>query len=192
MDDLLIIKNKIHELRGQRVMLDFDLAALYGVETKVLKQSVKRNIRRFPSDFMFELSQEEFDVLRSQFVTSKGRGGMRYLPYAFTEHGVAMLSSVLKSDTAIEININVIRAFVAVRQVIASNPVTQRLTNLEKDFKELKADLEEIFSDYNDINEDTRTQLEAINISLVELQSRKDTLPRRRVGFQLPANNQED
>lgn len=192
MDDLLIIKNKIHELRGQRVMLDFDLAALYGVETKVLKQSVKRNIRRFPSDFMFELSQEEFDVLRSQIVTSKGRGGMRYLPYAFTEHGVAMLSSVLKSDTAIEININIIRAFVAVRQVVALNPVTRRLTNLEKDFKELKADLEDIFSDYNDINEDTRTQLEAINISLAELQRRKDTLPRRRVGFQLPANNRED
>lgn len=189
MDDLLVIQNKIHELRGQRVMLDFDLAALYGVATKVLKQSVKRNIRRFPLDFMFELTQDEFDVLRSQIVTSKRRGGIRYLPYAFTEHGVAMLSSILKSDTAIEININIIRAFVAVRKMIASNPMNQRLTTLENDFKELKADLEEIFSDYNDINEDTRTQLEAINLSLAELQVRKNILPRRRVGFKLPEND---
>lgn len=95
--DLLIIQSKIYEIWGQRVMLDFDLAELYGTETKVLKQSVKRNIRRFPSDFMFELTKEEFELLRSQSVTSKQRGGTRYMPYAFTEPGVAMLSSVLHS-----------------------------------------------------------------------------------------------
>ena len=97
---LEIIQQQIIELRGQKVMLDFHLADLYEIETKVLKQAVKRNINRFPTDFMFELSKEEFESLRSQIVTSK-RGGMRYMPFAFTEQGVAMLSSVLNSDKAI-------------------------------------------------------------------------------------------
>ena len=94
-------------------MLDFDLAELYGIETKVLKQAVKRNLKRFPSDFMFELTKEEFGNLRSQFVTSNKRGGTRYMPFAFTEQGVAMLSSILNSEVAIEINISIIRAFIA-------------------------------------------------------------------------------
>ena len=115
MDQLQTIQSKIYEIRGRKVMLDFDLAGLYGTETKVLKQSVKRNIRRFPSDFMFELTKEEFELLRSQFVTSKQRGGTRYMPYAFTESGVAMLSSVLHSEVAIEINIHIMRAFIALR-----------------------------------------------------------------------------
>lgn len=92
MMELQTIQNKIYEIRGQKVMLDFDLAALYGIETKVLKQAVRRNIKRFPSDFMFELSKEEYESLRSQFVTSNKRGGMRYMPFAFLEQGVAMLS----------------------------------------------------------------------------------------------------
>lgn len=100
--ELQTIQKKIYEIRGKQVMLDFDLALLYGVETKVLKQGVKRNIRRFPIDFMFELTQEEFNSLRSQFVTSNKRGGIRYMPFAFTEQGVAMLSSILKSETALE------------------------------------------------------------------------------------------
>jgi len=132
---------------------------------------------------MFELSKEEFESLRSQIVTSKGRGGTRYMPYAFTEQGVAMLSSVLNSETAIQINISIIRAFVAVRQMIAANPVALRLSTLEKNFEELKQDLEEIFTDYNDINEDTRAQLEAINTTLAELQTKTKTTPRRRIGF---------
>ncbi len=104
-------------------MLDRDLAALYEVETKTFNQSVKRNACRFPSDFMFQLTQDEWQSLRSQFVTSKnGRGGVRYLPYAFTEQGVAMLSSVLNSGIAIEINIRIMRAFVALRQIIAAQP----------------------------------------------------------------------
>ena len=117
---LTVIQSKIYELRGQKVMLDFDLAEMYGMETKRLKESVKRNIKRFPSDFMFELSKEEFESLRSQFATSNKRGGTRYMPYAFTEPGVAMLSSVLNSDVAIEININIMRAFIAVRQMLAN------------------------------------------------------------------------
>lgn len=113
--DLQLIQNIIYEIRGQRVMLDFDLANLYGVETRVLNQAVKRNIQRFPSDFMFQLSQREFDNLMSQIVISSW-GGTRKLPFAFTEHGVTMLASVLRSNTAIDINIQIVRAFIVLRQ----------------------------------------------------------------------------
>jgi len=113
--DLQIIQNKIYEIRCQRVMLDFDLADLYSVETRVLNQAVKRNLRRFPTDFMFQLTKSEFDNLISQNVTSSW-GGTRKLPYAFTEHGVTMLASVLISETAIQINIQIVRAFIALRQ----------------------------------------------------------------------------
>ncbi len=113
--DLQLIQNKIYEIRGQRVMLDFDLANLYGVETRVLNQAVKRNINRFPSDFMFQLLKPEFNDLMSQIVISSW-GGTRKLPFAFTEQGVAMLASVLKSETAIQVNIQIIRAFIALRQ----------------------------------------------------------------------------
>ncbi len=113
--ELEVIQNKIFEIRGRKVMLDFDLALLYNVEKKVFKQSVRRNINRFPKDFMFELNEIEFNSLRSQIVTSN-RGGIRYMPFAFTEQGIAMLSSVLNSEKAIEINISIIRAFVTIRQ----------------------------------------------------------------------------
>ncbi len=116
-------------------MLDQDLAALYEVETKVLVQAVQRNIKRFPPDFMFQLSFQEFTALRSQIVTSKGRGGRRTAPYAFTEHGVAMLSSVLRSERAVEINIQIIRAFVKLRQFVASNAeLGDRLNGLEQKY----------------------------------------------------------
>ncbi|CCZ07435.1 kilA-N DNA-binding domain [Odoribacter sp. CAG:788] len=127
--DLQIIQSKIYEIRGQRVMLDFDLAVLYSTETKVLKQSVKRNLRRFPVDFMFELTREEFNNLRSQFVTSSW-GGSRYLPFAFTEQGVAMLSSVLGSEKAIEVNIGIMRAFVVIRQFLVDTEKTNKETQL--------------------------------------------------------------
>jgi hypothetical protein len=115
------IQQLIVVLRGQPVMLDADLALLYGVETRALIQAVKRNTKRFPDDFMFHITQEECDSLRSQIVTSKGRGGRRYLPYAFTEQGVAMLSSVLHSDRAIEVNVAIMRAFVQLRRM--SEPI---------------------------------------------------------------------
>jgi len=117
--ELQIIQDKIYEIRGQRVMLDFDLADMYATETKRLKEAVRRNIERFPSDFMFELTNKEYDSLRSQIASLKnsGRGEHRkYLPFAFTEQGVAMLASVLKSSTAIQVNIQIIRAFVILRQ----------------------------------------------------------------------------
>jgi phage regulator Rha-like protein len=114
------IERRILVIRGQKVMLDRDLAELYGVETKVLIQAVKRNIERFPEDFMFQLIEDEFDNLRSQFVTSSW-GGTRYFPYVFTEQGVAMLSSVLNSKRAIQVNIAIMRAFVKLKQVLATH-----------------------------------------------------------------------
>lgn len=168
-------------------MLDFDLASMYSLKTKALKQSVKRNIKRFPSDFMFELTKKEFDLLRSQFVTSKNRGGIRYMPFAFTEQGVAMLSSVINSDVAIEININIMRVFIAVRQMI-TNPPTDNITELRQEVNDLKAYIEEVFADYNDINDDTRIQLELINQTLAELQVQKkqNNQQRRPIGFIRP------
>ncbi|MDE5989307.1 MAG: ORF6N domain-containing protein [Duncaniella sp.] len=132
------IESLIHIIRDQQVMLDADLARLYGVETKVLNQAVKRNIQRFPEDFMFQLSKDE--CLRSQFVTSNGgRGGSRYMPYAFTENGVAMLSGILRSDKAIEVNINIMRAFSAMRNFLMNNAaIFQRMDQLE--MKQMKTD----------------------------------------------------
>ncbi len=115
-----VVMTKIYEIRNQKVMLDYDLSELYGVETKVLKQAVRRNIKRFPKDFMFELTKEEFTNLRSQIVTSKS-GGTRYMPMAFTEHGVLMLSSILRSDRAIEMNIQIMRIFTKMKEVLLTH-----------------------------------------------------------------------
>ena len=131
------IQSKIYLIRQEKVILDHDLAELYGVETKVLKQAVKRNIERFPSDFMFELSGDEFDNLRSQIVTSRW-GGTRYPPMAFTEQGVAMLSSVLRSERAVRVNIAIMRAFVALRKLIAGyDELNRRMTEMEQKQDEL-------------------------------------------------------
>ena len=135
--ELEVIKNKIHEIRGHKVMLDFDLAELYNTETKRIKESVRRNINRFPTDFMFELTENEFQSLRSQFATSN-RGGSRYMPFAFTEQGVAMLSSILNSDKAIEINIAIMRTFVTIRQFSLSYAeLKTRIEEIEKQFPDI-------------------------------------------------------
>ena len=167
-------------------MLDFDLAELYQVETRRLNEAVKRNIKRFPKDFMFQLNVDEWIILKSQFATSRW-GGTRKLPYAFTEQGLAMLSGVLNSDIAIQVNINIMRAFVAVRQMIA-NPTVDKTTKLQHEVNELKEYIEEVFTDYNDINEDTRIQLDLINKTLAELQVQKklSDKPRNPVGFVKP------
>jgi ORF6N domain len=130
------IEASIYSIRGERVMLDRDLAVLYGVETKVLKQAVKRNIDRFPADFMFVLNPTEFRWWRSQFVTSNAdRKGLRYPPMAFTEHGILMLSSVLNSKRAVNVNIEIMRAFVRLRQMLASNAeLSRRLDELERKY----------------------------------------------------------
>lgn len=169
-------------------MLDFDLAELYQVETRVLNQAVKRNSDRFPSDFMFQLTAEEWTVISSQFVmTSRNKRPKSALPLAFTEHGVVMLSSVLRSDIAIQTSVLVTRAFVAMRQMIANSPVIKN-TQLQKEMKDIKDYIEEVFADQNDINEDTRMQLELINQTLAELQVQKklSDKPRRPIGFIRP------
>ena len=137
MNKLEIITNKIHFIRNQKVMLDLDLAALYNVENKRLKEAVWRNSNRFPEDFMFELTEIEFNSLRTHFASSN-RGGIRYMPFAFTEQGIAMLSSVLNSEKAIEVNIWIIRAFVTIRQFSLS-------------YAELKSRIEEIEGQFPDI-----------------------------------------
>jgi hypothetical protein len=128
------IERSILLIRGHKVMLDADLAELYGVETRVLLQAVSRNQKRFPKDFMFQLSKEEYQLLRSQIVISKkGRGGRRYLPYVFTEQGVAMLSSVLRSERAVQVNIEIMRAFVRLRELVATHKdLARKLEALEK------------------------------------------------------------
>lgn len=171
-------------------MLDRDLVEMYGVETRTLNQAVKRNIERFPEDFMFQLTKEE--CLRSQIVILNAEQGkhLKYMPYAFSEMGVAMLSSMLRSSTAIQVNINIMCAFVAVRQLIA-NPPTDKNSLLQREVKELKEYIEEMFADQNDINEDTRMQLELINRTLAELQVQKklSSTPRRLIGFIRPEEN---
>jgi hypothetical protein len=135
--EIEVIQNKIFEIRGCKVMLDFDLALMYNVETKVFKQSVRRNINRFPEDFMFELTEIEFNSLRSQIVTSN-RGGLRYMPFAFTEQGIAMLSSVLNSEKAIEVNISIIRAFVTFRQFsLTYSELKDRIAAIENQFPDI-------------------------------------------------------
>ena len=218
MDELENIQSKIYVIRGQRVMLDRDLASMYGVETKVLNQAVKRNIERFPEDFMFQLTKGEYEILtssilrsqivtanieddkgnynlRSQIVTAKEFTMSRTLPYAFTEHGVAMLSSVLRSPLAIQVNIGIIRAFVEFRRLTKSLPTPttyEDIAQLRKDFEELKLDIEDILHDQNDINESTRAQLDAISTALAELQAnRPDNKPRRPIGFIKPKDDED-
>ena len=186
MADLQLIQSKIYEIRGHKVMIDRDLAELYQVTTGNLNKSVQRNIKRFPSDFMFQLTKEEFDQLKTNLIFQNGIsnwGGTRKLPYAFTEQGLAMLSGILSSDTAIQVNINIMRAFVAVRRLI-SNPPVDKNAELREEMKKLKDYMEEIFADQNDINEDTRIQLELINQTLAELQvhQKLSDKPRRPIG----------
>ena len=206
MDEIQVIQSKIYEIRGQRVMLDRDLAEMYGVETRVLNQAVKRNIERFPEDFMFQLTKGEFEIMKSQFVISnepdnqhisvltsqnvtskiaERRGGTQKAPFAFTELGVAMLSSVLRSPLAIQVNMGIMRAFVALRHLVATLPNTASdVAQLRKDFEELKLDIEDILRDQNEINEDTRIQLDAISTALAALQSKEPKQkPRRKIGF---------
>ncbi len=145
-----VVMNKIYQTRGEKVMLDKDLAELYGVETKVLKQQVKRNIESFPSDFMFELTKDEFAYLRSQIVTSN-RGGTRYTPMAFTEHGVMMLSSVLKSKRARQVNIHIMRVYSKLREMLLThkdlllkmNELESKVINHDKSIKQVFAYLKE-------------------------------------------------
>lgn len=169
MNELEELRTRIHEIRGIQVMLDKDLAELYGVEVKNLNKAVKRNIDRFPPDFMFQLTKEELNTLRFQNGTLKaGRGEhTKYLPYVFTEFGVAMLSSVLRSEIAIQVNIRIMRAFVAVRKYFAMQGSEH--DELEDRIKRLEDTFEESLRDHNDIDEDTRFRLDRIEEALAEM-----------------------
>lgn len=192
------IKSSIYEVRGQRVMLDSDFAELYEVEVSQLKRQVRRNIDRFPEDFMFELTREEYDSLRCQNGTIKsGRGQhSKYLPFAFTEEGVAMLSGMLKSKTAVQVNINIMRAFVAIRHAVASMQLSDlRYEQLSHKVDQLNAYVEEILHDQNDINQiqeqtnnEIAVQIEAINEALDQLRDIK-VEPRTPIGFKTKAND---
>jgi hypothetical protein len=170
-----VVMNKIYVIRNQKVMLDKDLAELYQVETKVLNQQVKRNFKRFPDDFMFQLTQSEFENLKSQFVTSSW-GGKRKLPFVFTEQGVAMLSGILNSDRAIAVNIQIMRIFTKVRQMLTDN------TELRLDIEKIKKKLD---------NQDKN--MEIVFRYLDELLEKKEsrssvTKPRAKIGYKMPKN----
>lgn len=188
--ELQIIQEKIYEIRGMKVMLDFDLAEMYQVETKVLKQSVRRNIERFEgTDFMFELTEDEYNSLkhslRSQFVTSN-KGGIRYMPFAFTEMGVAMLSSVLRSDIAIRINRDIMRAFVAVRNYILSQASDSvELAQLRERVLKLEYATNDALAGVNDLSEDMRREIETIYeaIGALSIKLPKAVGVARRIGF---------
>ena len=189
MNDITVIQNKIYEIRGLRVMLDFDLAALYQVETKRLKEAVRRNIERFEGDeFMFELTEKEYADLRSQSATSSW-GGRRYQPFAFTELGVAMLSSVLRSNTAILVNRAIMKAFVAMRNYIATTTtLTAELSEIRAKLALLERTDEDNAEAINDLSEDMRRELDNIYEAIAALsiktpQARKQPRP---IGFKKP------
>lgn len=171
MNEIEEIRSRIHTIRGKQVMLDKDLAELYGVEVKNLNKAVNRNIERFPGDFMFRLTKEEYDFLRFQNGTIKnGRGEhSKYLPYVFTEQGVAMLSGVLRSPIAIEVNIRIMRTFVAVRQYLASPKCNN--CQLEGEVKRLAAYIEEVLADQNDQNEHVNRKIEVFENAIAMLQT---------------------
>jgi hypothetical protein len=162
------IERSIKFVRGQKVLLDTDLSDLYEVDTKILNKAVKRNIDRFPADFMFQLSDAEWESLRSQFVTSKGRGGRRYPPYAFTEQGIAMLSSVLRSKRAVRVNVEIMRTFVRLRELLASHKdLARKLDELERRFDK---------------------QFQVVFEAIRQLMTPPDDgKPKRRIGFEMPA-----
>ena len=192
MEHLEKIQSRIYEVRGVRVMLDFDLAALYQVETKVLKQAVRRNLERFPEDFMFEMTEQEYNSLiislRSQFVTSNERGGRRHMPFAFTEHGVIMLASLLRSEIAIQMSVQITRAFVAMRNYIMSTRhIESELAELRAKLELLERNDEDNLAAVNDLSEDMREEIsniyQAIAALSVKVHQSVADQSRQKIGF---------
>lgn len=188
MDALKPIKQKIYEIRGRRVMLDKDLADLYQVTTGNLNKAVKRNIKRFPPDFMFQLTNAEFEELKANLIFQNGTsswGGTRKLPFAFTREGIAMLSGILRSEVAVQANINIMRAFFQMQEalLIVSNTQLQ-LEQIRAEIKQLRTDMNDTLADQNEINELTRAQLDAISDALMELQNQgKNPLTLPEIGY---------
>ena len=188
-----LIQSKIYVIRGMKVMLDRDLAELYGVETRTLNQKVKRNTRRFPPDFMFQMTKEDIEEWKSQIVISNSiKMGLRKPPYAFTVLGVAMLSSVLGSETAINTNIDIMRAFIEY-QSIKTLVKYGEFQKLQDKLEKTNDYIEELLKDQNEINESTRAQLEAISTALAELQTDHRKQPKRKpIGFIRPNEDEEE
>ena len=183
--DIQIIQNKIYEIRGQRVMLDRDLAELYGVTTSALNQAVKRNAKRFPPDFMFQLTPDEFANLKSQIVTSSW-GGIRKMPYAFTEQGVAMLSGLLNSDIAITANIAIMRAFVAMRNYITTTTtITAELAEMRAKLALLEQTGRDNAEAVSDLSEDMQKELDNIYQAIAALSVKvpQANKPRNKIGY---------
>ena len=180
------IETLIYEIRGQKVMLDRDLAKMYGVETKVLNQAVKRNMKRFPEDFMFQLTPEEYDILKSRFVTSSW-GGTRKLPYVFTEQGLAMLSGLLNSDVAIKVNIAIMRTFVAIRNYLyTTQRFTSELEAIKAKLELLERNDEDNLEAINDLSEDMRQEIDTIYQAIAALSVKEPTQKeskRQKIGF---------
>ena len=192
--EIAVIQSKIYEVRGVKVMLDKDLASLYQVEVRVLNQAVKRNIKRFPSDFMFQLTKEEWENLKSQFVISSW-GGIRKLPYAFTEQGLAMLSGILNSDVAISVNIQIMRAFVAIRQGLLQVNTSKELEELKARVKVLEESSEDILGAVNDLSEETRKELDDIYLALSQMAAKQKQIsqPLNPIGYKaIMERNQEE
>ena len=189
MTDIEVIQHKIYEIRGVRVMLDFDLSTLYGIETRALKQAVKRNNNRFPNDFMFVMTKNEanylLDIGVSQNVIPLEYNFGGALPMAFTEQGVAMLSGTLRSQQAIDVNISIMRAFVQLRQFLLQNrDIILSIDELRQRVKQLEISGEETLASINDLNEDTRREMDDIYIALTEMAKNKsETLKRNPIGF---------
>ena len=185
--ELDIIQNKIYEVRGTRVMLDFDLAELYQVETRVLNQSVKRNIKRFPQDFMFQLTAEEWISMSSQIVTtSPNKRPKTAMPYAFTEYGVIMLASLLRSNLAIEVSVFITRAFVAMRNYIMSTRhIEAELDAVKTKLELLERNDEENLEAVNDLSEDVRKEIDNIYMAIAALSTKPATAPppAKKIGF---------
>ena len=186
-NELILVQNLIYEVRGKKVMLDFDLARLYQVETKALNQAVKRNLKRFPPVFMFQLTLEESSLMRSHFVTASKRNTSAP-PFAFTEQGVAMLSGLLKSDVAIAANIAIMRAFVQVREyLMVASSVSAEVKELKAKVDLLALQQEENLGAVNDLSEDVRQDIDNLYLAIAELSSRigeKKNKPRPRIGFE--------
>jgi len=189
MTDIEVIQHKIYEIRGVRVMLDFDLSTLYGIETRALKQAVKRNINRFPNDFMFVMAKNEanylLDIGVSQNVIPQEYNFGGALPMAFTEQGVAMLSGIIRSQQAVDVNISIMRAFVQMRQFIIQNrEILLSIDELRQRVKQLEQSEEETLSSMNDLSEDTRREMDDIYIALAEMANmKKDPEKPNRIGF---------
>lgn len=178
--ELEIIQSKIYEIRGTKVMLDKDLAELYQVTTGNLNKAVKRNIKRFPLDFMFQLTKEEFDELQKNLIFQNGTsnwGGTRKLPFAFTEQGLAMLSGILNSDIAIYVNISIMRAFCAMRQGLPIVKTKDELEDLKDRIKALEEISEETLAAISDLSEDNRKEFDDIYLALSQMAAKQKKLP---------------